>query len=237
MQVLLFLVSMVFVNCKAHQGTGKEPHSDPDWATSNDGNIMLVVSLASPPQPSASDPKPSTKPRYCVSQISKEPSAVELLTDGGLDDMQLKSALRFMGLPSHLISGTLLIVGAVTSAVILESKGVSTQISGAFTPVGMVIVGLTVAGSIAYRIIKGNQEGEGKAAITFQSLMAGPFVTGPFAEAGHRNYRFYLITSDEHVLKLSDKKMKKVIERIKSKKPKYKGNCPEVVSLKLPSNR
>ena len=223
----LVVFLFITVSCKAH--VRETDTSEPDFAQSDDGT-MLLVSLAKKPNPSASDPKPSHKPRYCVTRISQKGfPRVELLTNGGLDDMQLKSALRFMGLPSHLISGALLIIGGVASMVIAEKKGIATV----GTPIGMAIVGVTVAGAIAYRIIKGNKEGEGKAAITVQSLMAGPIVTAPLTEAIHRSYRFNLITSDEQVLKLSDKKMKKVIERIKSKKPKYKDNCPVAVTVVL----
>lgn len=230
----LFFLLLLLSSCKAHI----KEKSDPEWAISNDGKKMLVVSLASDPKPSASRPKPSTKPHFCVTLISQPgaPRNVELLTKGGLTDIQLKSALRYMSLPDHLISGTLLLATGVAGIKIADKAGL-VPISAQINPVGWGIIGLTVTGAIVYRIIKGRQEGEDTSSTIINSIFSGPLITGPLVEAASRNYRFRQLTSDEKILKLSDKKMQKVIARIKSQEPRYKGTCDGgVLTWKVPNN-
>ena len=232
----LFFLLLLLSSCKAH--IKEKENSDPEWAISNDGKKMLVVSLASEPKPSASHPKPSTKPHFCVTLISQigAPRNVELLTKGGLTDIQLKSALRYMSLPDHLISGTLLLATGVAGIKIADKAGL-VPISAKINPVGWGIIGLTATGAIVYRIIKGRQEGENTSSTISNSIFSGPIITGPLVEAANRNYRFRQLTSDEKVLKLSGKKMQKVIARIKSQEPRYKGTCDSgVLTWKVTNN-
>lgn len=205
---------MMIVSCKAKVKEAET--SEPDFAKSNDGT-MITVALATKPEPTASDPNPSDKPHFCILRMNEnDPNDVELLTSGGgLSKLQMTRTLRYMNFAEHTIPTILAHLGIYFGA---GAAGVTSL------PLLLGLAGVTIAGDALYRVIRGHQEGEtGKSKVV--GAIAPGYILGPISELIRRESRFKKLASDKEVLKLTDKKMGKVIERIISMKPKYKGTC------------
>lgn len=205
-----FCLLVVLASCKGH--VRETEASEPDFAKSNDGT-MLTLALATKPQPTASDPKPSDDPYFCVLTLNEHNNQATLLTaDGGLSKNQLKKTLHYMSFKEDAITQILISVGLVGATAALSA------------PVFLGLIGVTYAGNVVYRVIRGSQEGESGKAKAISIVGSLPFI-GVIPEVIRRGDRFKKLASETEVLKISDKKMGKVIERVTSMKAKYKGTC------------
>lgn len=195
--IVIFL--MVLGGCKSQVKEAET--SEPDFAVSDDGT-MLVATLG------------KDKRGFCMLKTSTtNTDDRRLLTvDGALSKKQLKKTLRYMGYPEQMftiLTGTLLGVGAVFTGI----------------PVVMAVGVVALAGGTwGYRLVKGNVEGEKAAPIATQTILGG-IMASPIIEYFQRRGRLTSVISDKDQLEVTDKKMRKFIERIRDTKGEYVGGC------------
>ena len=143
---LCVLAVLLSGGCKHSQ----EQVSEPEYAISPGGTTMTAVN--------------GEKQGICIIQsLSNDPQSAILVTKrGAISDKQLKKTLRFMGYGEQIITalpGTLLTYPAIGALSV-----------GAPAAVPLVAFSLTaVVGGMAYRVIKGNVEGEKAAPIAVQT--------------------------------------------------------------------
>ena len=207
----LVISLMVLGGCKAQ--VKESETSDPDFAVSKDGT-MLVATLG------------KDKRGFCMLQTSTtNTDERRLLTvEGAISKKQLKKTLRFMGYPEHVFSviGSGLLGGAVGAAAFVGG------VMGA--PAVAIGVVTLVGGTLGYRIIKGNVEGEKAASITAHTIFSG-FTGSPVVEYFQRRGRLTSVISDKDQLEVTDKKMRKFIERIRDTNPEHIGGCNHLKDL------
>ena len=211
MKVLVVFLMMI-VSCKAK--VKESETSDPDFAISKDGT-MLVTALG------------KNKRGFCILQTATTNiDDKRLLTvDGALNKTQLKKTLRHLGYPEQVFSvlGSGLLGSAVgTGAVLVGGVALAPALA-----VGLVTL---VGGTIGYRIIRGNIEGEKAAPITLDTIFTVGLFGIPLVESQRREDRFVLVVSDRKQLAVTDRKMRKFIERIRDTKGKYVGECDHLKS-------
>ena len=188
--------------------TMNDPASDPEYAVSDGGTMLTAV---------------GGKARgICMLESSlHNPKKARLVTDrGAISSEQLKSALRYMGYGEHIAS----IIGAA----VLGGVGIGTMVAGA--PVAGAAVAITglVGGTFGYRIVKGNIEGEKAGPIAVHSLFSsvGPVLLAtPVVEYFHRSGRLQKVLSDKEELRVTDKRMRKLIEKLGKIYPDYPAGC------------
>ena len=207
----LVISLMVLGGCKAQ--VKESETSDPDFAISDDGT-MLVATLG------------KNKRGFCMLQTSTtNTDEKRLLTvDGALSKKQLRRTLRHMGYPEQVFSviGSGLLGGAVGAAAFVGG------VMGA--PAVAIGVVTLVGGTLGYRIIKGNVEGEKAGVITWDALITLGLLGIPVVEYERRISRGHLVVSDKEQLNVTDKKMRKFIERIRDTKGKYSRGCDHLKS-------
>lgn len=214
----LICLLVVLASCKA--GVRESEKSDPDYALSEDGRLLTVTLGCDSGKWDSEKGQCNSRQftGYCLSVMrDNDSSEMELLTTrGGLEEKQLKKSLRYMSFTDHIFSGLLIEVAAGVAG--------AAVVAGA-APVALALI--PVAGGIAYRVIRGKQEGEGGGAITGRSLgggIAAP-VTGPIIEIYGRKGRARKLISEKETLNISNKKMDNVVERIREMFPKYYNTC------------
>ena len=229
---LLVLLILLTANCGPHIRDNQV--SEPNFAKANDGT-MLTIALATDHQDNN---------LYCVLRTSEhDASQVQLLTtDGGISDYQLGQALRYMSIPDYLISTTIAYATAFLGRAIAGSvyakkakpanviplfKGV--YVLGKAKPVALAITGISIAGLVVYRVIRGRQEGESARAQIEAGILGVAdryaFSIGPLLELLERGDRAKALISSKKVLRVSDKKMEKVINRVINMQQKESGTC------------
>ena len=203
-----FSVVVMINSCKPlHDRRGRDPVSDTERAVSDDGTLLTAMA--------------GKTGGVCMLQSSvRNPDQdIRLLTPhGALSEKQLKKNLRFMGYTEQIAT---IIVGAVGAGA--AGAGL---VSGS---VPAVAIGLTafVSGSFGYRIVKGNIEGERAAPIAVQTIFAS-LVGSPIVEYFQRKGRLHKVLSDKEEYKFTDKKMRKLIYRLRDTTPDYMGGCDHI---------
>ena len=209
----LVISLMVLGGCKAQ--VKESETSDPDFAVSKDGT-MLVATLG------------KDKRGFCMLQTSTtNTDERRLLTvEGAISKKQLKKTLRFMGYPEHVFT---VLGGSLLGGI---AMGAGTAVVGSALAVPALAVGVValVGGTFGYRIIKGNVEGEKAAPITTQTIFSG-FMGSPIVEYFQRRGRLTSVISDKDQLEVTDKKMRKFIERIRDTNPEHIGGCNHLKDL------
>jgi len=206
---ILAISLMMIVSCKAQVKEAET--SDPDFAVSDDGT-MLVATLG------------KDKRGFCMLKTSTtDTNDRRLLTvNGAVSKKQLKKTLRFMGYPEHIftiLGGSLL--GGAAIGLGAGAAAVGSALAAPAVAIGVVAL---AGGTFGYRIIKGNIEGEKAAPITVQAIFSG-FYGSPIVEYFQRRGRLTSVVSDKDQLKVTDKKMRKFIERIRDTEGEYIGGC------------
>lgn len=237
---LLVLLILLTANCGPHIRDNQV--SEPNFAKANDGT-MLTIALATDHQDNN---------LYCVLRTSEhDASQVQLLTtDGGISDYQLGQALRYMSIPDYLISTTITyatsFLGRVVAGGVYAKKGKTAKVNPLFKrvyvleksePVALAIAGISMVGLVVYRVIRGGQEGESARAQVEAGILgvADNFALfiGPSLELLERGDRTKALISSKKVLRVSDKKMEKVINRVTNMQQQERGTCDH---LKTPNN-
>ena len=236
----LFLLALLLVtSCKGH--IQDRQVSDPDFVASNDGTMLTFTYSRTIDSGFTGTFGGSISVNiYCVLQMDENnPDTSKLITThGGISQWQLSHSLRYMGIPEQLISSSV-----ATIAMILASKQATKKVFEAAKDakaekvgkivkhldnkpliVAIGIVGLFHAGKVAYRVIRGKQEGESAGAQVVSALGTG-VITGPVVELIRRTKRVGEAMSDKRVLRLSDKKMEKVVQRISALESNAPGTC------------
>ena len=204
------IVVLLAGSCKtAYDKGGLDPVSDPEYAVSDGGTMLTAVG--------------GKERGICMLESSlHNPKDARLVTErGAISDKKLKSALRFMGYGEH--------IATIVGATVLTGVGVGTVVAGA--PVAGAAVAITglVGGTFGYRIVKGNIEGEKAGPIAVHSLFSSvvPYslLAIPVVEYFHRSGRLQKVLSDKEELSVTDKRMRKLIEKLGQIYPDYPGEC------------
>ena len=212
----LVISLMVLGGCKAQ--VKETETSDPDFAISDDG-MMLTVAFDCKNWSKEAGCKDRRSERdkggYCMLFMHEDnPNDAELLNvRGGLSEDQLKTSLKYMGIPDLLISGFL-----------IELLALPLVIAGG--PVSALAL-IPAAGGLVYRVIRGQQEGEGGGAQAIRGLgnmVWAPF-TGPIFEIIARRDRFKKVVSQRDIYRISNKKMAKITGRIRDMNPEFWHTC------------
>ena len=197
--------------CKPmHDRDGLDPVSDPDSAVSDGGTMLTTVG--------------GKERGICILQSSlSDPKNANLVTaKGAISDKQLKSALRFMGYGEH--------IATVIGAAVLAGVGVGTMATAPVAGAAIAITGL-VGGGIGYRIVRGNIEGEKAGPIAVHSLfssVAPILLAAPVVEYFHRSGRLQKVLSDKEELRVTDRRMRKLIEKLGRIHPDYPDGCNHI---------
>ncbi len=216
-------VLMLFTACKGAQKPYQEPVSDPDFAVSGDGT-MLVVENGVKTLPGGTQKKEG----FCVLRTSSHNlSDRRLLTvNGSLSRGQLSSTMRYVGYPERLAVFAVALIATVlvgrAAGAMLDAKTVHD-----FMVIG-VGVGFMIKGAkTVYYLVRGRQEGEKIGPTVAQSATTAlvPVVGSLPTEFIQRWGRVDKLISKLEELKITDQKMGKVIERVRDTKGKYSGNC------------
>ena len=191
--------------CKPmHDRDSLDPVSDPEYAVSDGGTMLTAVG--------------GKERGICMLQSSlSNPKNASLITkNGAISDKQLKSALRFMGYGEH--------IATIIGAAVLGGAGLGLAASTA--PVAGAAIAITglVGGTIGYRIVKGNVEGEKAGPIAVHSIFAG-VVGSPVVEYFHRSGRLTKVLSDKEELRVTDRRMRKLIAKLGNTFPDYPNQC------------
>ena len=196
-------------SCKPmHDRDGLDPVSDPEYAVSDGGTMLTAMS--------------GKKRGICMLQSSlHDPKNATLITDrGAISDKQLKSALRFMGYGEH--------IATIIGAGVLAGVGVGTIAAGAPAAGAAVIITGLVGGTFGYRIVKGNIGSEKAGPIAVHSIFSGGVLSSPVVEYFHRSGRLQKVLSDKEELRVTDKRMRKLIQKLGSIFPDYAGQCDHI---------
>ena len=193
--------------------------SDPDFVESNDGTMLSFV-------------KDSSGKGYCMFQKKIGGSPKLITHTGGISEGQIKQSLRYMGLPDHLISSslssimTIYHIGEFAKEHLMEAHEYLTRKQAVVDLI--IVVGLPVAFyhllKVSYRAFEGWREGERGVAILVAALGTG-VITGPVVELIRRQHRLDTAISDSRALDFSDKKRKKVVQRISAMETEFPGSC------------
>lgn len=197
-------IVVLLVGCKPmHDRDGLDPVSDPEYAVADGGTILTAVG--------------GKERGICMLQSSlSNPKSASLITkNGALSDKQLKSALRFMGYGEH--------IATIIGSAVLGGVGIGAMAAAPVAGAAIAITGL-VGGTFGYRIIKGNIEGEKAGPIAVHALFSG-LVAAPVVEYFHRSGRLRKILSDKEELRVTDKRMRKLINKLGSTYPDYPNQC------------
>ena len=189
--------------CKPmHERDGLDPVSAPEYAVSERGTTLTAVG--------------GKERGICMLEsLLSDPESASLITkNGAISDKQLKSALRFMGYGEQIAS-------AFGASILGFGAGVA-----AGTPLAAFAVSLAVtsAGVIAYRVVKGNIEGEKAGPITVHALLGG-LPTSPIVEYFHRSGRLTKVLSDKEEFEVTENRMRKLVEDLGSIFPDYPNQC------------
>ena len=206
---LSVIVLLLVTSCGTQLRDGQV--SEPDFAQSNNGTMLIVTR--------GSDFK--DKRRYCVAQVSEDETAKLLTANGGLSRGQLKTTLRYMGYDYYLVSDAILGIGLAITY---------------FGSSPLYFLG-AIPVALAYRVWVGHVEGEDGKAKVIAALSGGPLYDF-MIENTHRAVRARKLISSKKALKISDKKMMKVIKRISIMESDQPGTCNQksggAASLALP---
>ena len=226
--VLYALLGIIMVSlgisCRSmYDREGLDPISDLERAVSHDGTVLYAVNAG----------KPGAMCMFSSTYNSQyyHHKDAKLLTDrGAISVSQLKSALRFMGYGEHLITTAVFAVG--TAAGVVASAGVIRAMfstGGGAKPTISAVVAITglVGGTFGYRIFKGAVEGEKYEVITVRSILDTLSFTllSPLNEYLHRRSRMEIVISDKKEITFTDRRMKKLLEKLAETNPKFPGGC------------
>lgn len=194
--------------CKPmHERDGLDPVSAPEYAVSERGTTLTAVG--------------GKERGICMLEsLLSDPESASLITkNGAISDKQLKSALRFMGYGEQIAS-------AFGASILGYAAGAVAVGAGAAPLVTFMAVSMTVTsvGVIAYRVVKGNIEGEKAGPITVHALLGG-LLTSPIVEYFHRGGRLTKVLSDKEEFKVTENKMHKLVEKLGSIFPDYPNQC------------
>ena len=116
-------------------------------------------------------------------------------------------------------------IATIIGATVLAGVGVSAMVAGG-APVAGAAIAITglVGGTVGYRIVKGNIEGEKAGPIAVHAIFAG-ILGSPVVEYFHRSGRLQKVLSDKEELRVTDKRMRKLIEKLGSIFPDYHDQC------------
>ena len=212
----LVITLMMIVSCKAQVKEAET--SDPDFALSDDGMMLTVAfDCRNWSKESGCTDKRSEREKggYCMLLMPEDkPNDAELLNvRGGLSENQLKTSLKYMGIPDLLISGFLIELLALPFVFA----------GGPVTALALI----PAAGGLVYRVIRGQQEGEGGGAQTIRGIgnMIWAPLTGPVFEIIARRDRFKKVVSQREIYRVSNKKMAKITNRIRDINPEFWNTC------------
>jgi len=204
----LCVLAVLFLgSCKHSQG----PVSEPEYAVSPGGTTMTAVN--------------GEKQGICIIQsLSNDPQSATLVTKrGAISDKQLKKTLRFMGYGEQMITA-ILSYGVATGGAVAAAAGSVGGVAVAFT---------AVVGGMAYRIIRGNVEGEKAAPIAVQSILQG-LIGSPVVEYFQRDGRLRKVLSDKEQWTVTDRKMSRLLKRLGNLYPDYPAQCDHLDLEKTP---
>ena len=217
--------------CKSmHQ---QDNASDLDYAVSNDGTMLTAVK--------------GRQAGICILRSSSthpDPDDVTLVTEkGAISAEQLSGALSFMGYSEHIATilvGTILGAGAVAGGAYKVLKGIDADTAGiaeiakSFKDVGKYgAISLTalVGGTFGYRIIKGNIQGERAKQIAVHSIFSLPpygIIGAPVIEYIDRGGRLKQVMSEKEDLRITTKRMEKLISKLGKMTPEYRKGCSHI---------
>ena len=190
----------------------------------------------------------------CMLQSSRynDGEKTRLLTvNGSISSDQLKKTLRFMAYGEQLAA---IIIPGLAGGAVIAKKGYNiakdaikstTDVAEnvnpekilknvAKLPVAIVIGGaISLGGNIGYHIIKGNVEGEKAGAIASRASLAvltNPVTLpmSPVFEQEQRDSRLRRVLSDKEQWQITNRKMRKLVERIRDINPEYSGGCDHI---------
>lgn len=207
------LLLLLVASCKGH--IQDRQVSDPDFVVSNDGTMLTFA-----PAKIGID---HWLPGWCALQTHENnpDTSVLITTEGSINNYQLMASLRYMGIPEHLITSSVATITAFFTLFHANRRGIARDKA---ILMALGIVGVFHTGKVAYRVIRGKQEGESGGAQAVSALGTG-VITGPIIELFIREKRANQALSSERVLRLSDKKMKKVVQRISDMRAERFGAC------------
>lgn len=223
-------LAVMLGSCKPlHDREGLDPVSEPEYVASEGGTILTAIR--------------GKQVGICiVRSLLNDPQSAQLVTErGALSYKQLKSALRFMGYGEHiaLAIGTVVLTGFVGHRIgtrTIRKVGLDTldrnlQAVAKDTIKGVMIgTAVGMGGSIGYRVVKGNVEGERAAPITVHSLLTvfPGAIFSPIVEYFHRGKRLKKVLSEKEEWRITDKKMRKLLKKLGSIYPDYPGQCDHI---------
>ena len=205
-------------SCKPmHDRDGLDPVSEPESAVSDSGMLLTAV---------------VGKSRgVCLLESSlHNPKSVHLVTDrGAISEKQLKSALRFMGYAEHVVAtlSGFMITAAAVLGMRPALKAAKITKENAVKVAKAVAITSLVGGAFGYRIIRGNVEGEKAAPIAVHTML-GLASAVPVAEYLHRDGRLKAVLSDKEELQFTDKRMRKLLEKLRSMYPDFPSECDHI---------
>ena len=220
---------LVTVSCKA--GVRETDVSEPNFIKSESGT-MLTFTMGEEGR------------GYCVLKMSEDnPSAHQLITiNGGLSRRQVGQALRYMGYAEHVVAAGTTVIGGIVTGKLLKGKigdqawEVLSEADGKAGSLvldllrkpaiggAIAIVGILHGGKIAYRVIRGKQEGETTEAQVLGAFPGG-LILGPLVEFFRRGSRIEKAVSEYTALRFSDKKVSKIIDKIADMEGKFPESC------------
>ena len=212
------VVLLLGSSCKpVHDRDGLDPVSNPERAVSDSGTMLTAM---------------GGKSRgICMLESSlHNPKNVSLVTEqGAISAKQLKSALRFMGYAEHVVStvAALFVLPAAALGLRRATKAAKITKENAVKVAKAVGITLLVGGAFGYRIIRGNVEGEKAGPIAVHALFS-EFGAIPVVEYVHRSGRLQKVLSDKEELQFTDKRMRKLLEKLRSISPDFPGECDHI---------
>lgn len=214
--------------------------SDVSAALSSDGTMLTAVK--------------GKDTGICMLQSSRhnDGEKARLLTvNGSISSDQLKKTLRFMAYGEQLAA---IIIPGLAGGAVIAKKGYNIAKDALKTgmdvtedvnpdkmlknvaklPVAIVIGGaIALGGNIGYHIIKGNVEGERAGNIASRASLAvltNPVTLpmSPVFEQEQRDSRLRRVLSDKEQWQVTNRKMRKLVERIRDINPEYSGGCDHI---------
>lgn len=204
-------------SCKPmYDNDGLDPVSNPERAVSDSGTMLTAMGG-------------KTRGICLLESSMHNPKDVRLVTNqGAISDKQLKSALRFMGYAEHVVSTVAAVMLPVATALGLKQAIKAAKITKeSAVKVFKAVTITTLVGGFGYRIVKGNVEGEKAAPIAVHTILG---LTGavPVAEYLHRDGRLKTMLSNKEELRFTDKRMKKLLQKLSNTYPDYPGECDHI---------
>ena len=223
MKFKIISISILLLSC----GQGEAPHSETLDYRSSEYHLYVT---------------PGQGGGFCVYDRLRNGKTALITTKGALSAEQLGQALSYMSYWSQAVSAALptaswgyFSVKIVQNSIDVFEKSVANQafdLAGSRKFLGVTIGALLLWGAAntvngLYRLIKGNYEGEKGGAIAAQFF----FGWMPFnflIEDMQRRGRVETLANDYERVRLSNRKLSRIIKKLRNKTPAFPAACPAV---------